>query len=141
MLLLVQRWVNPNQELVTEAVNDHLRVLYAEHPVEIESGGIHQVKPWFSGRLDFAPALNFSGDGDRQVRIGQADERERLARGHGGGALAPEQDGVPAAVEQRGLEAVAARGAAAVHGPARRLEDVRDGGGVRFGDVREHDSE
>jgi anti-sigma factor RsiW len=61
-LLMLQRWADPNQALVQEAVNDHLRVLYAEHPVEIESGGIHQVKPWFSGRLDFAPALSFSGD-------------------------------------------------------------------------------
>jgi anti-sigma factor RsiW len=61
-LLLVRQWANPNQGLVSEAVNDHLRVLYAEHPVEIESGGIHQVKPWFTGRLDFAPVLSFSGD-------------------------------------------------------------------------------
>jgi anti-sigma factor RsiW len=45
-----------------EAVNDHLRVVYAEHPIEIESGGIHQVKPWFTGRLDFAPDIAFSGD-------------------------------------------------------------------------------
>jgi len=62
LLLLVRSVLSPNQELVSEAVNDHLRVLYAEHPVEIESGGIHQVKPWFSGRLDFAPAVSFSGD-------------------------------------------------------------------------------
>ena len=62
VLLLVRNGVNPNQELVSEAVNDHLRVLYAEHPIEIESGGIHQVKPWFTGRLDFAPVLSFSGD-------------------------------------------------------------------------------
>ena len=48
--------------VVDEALNDHLRVLYAEHPVEIPSGGIHQVKPWFLGRLDFAPAVAFGGD-------------------------------------------------------------------------------
>jgi anti-sigma factor RsiW len=48
--------------LVREAVNDHLRVLYAANPIEIESGGIHQVKPWFSGRIDFAPDVAFSGD-------------------------------------------------------------------------------
>src|SRR5262249_11499451 len=41
-------------ELVTEAVNDHIRVISSTHPVEIESGGIHQVKPWFTGRLEFA---------------------------------------------------------------------------------------
>lgn len=47
-----------------EAVNDHLRVVYAQNPIEIQSGGIHQVKPWFTGRLDFAPDLAFSGDAD-----------------------------------------------------------------------------
>jgi anti-sigma factor RsiW len=50
--------------LLHEAVNDHLRVLYAQHPIEIESGGIHQVKPWFTGRVDFAPDVAFSGDDD-----------------------------------------------------------------------------
>jgi anti-sigma factor RsiW len=61
-LLVFRGWYAPNPELVGEAVNDHLRVVYAEHPIEIESGGIHQVKPWFTGRLDFAPAVTFSGD-------------------------------------------------------------------------------
>lgn len=61
-LFMVRGWYLPNQVLAVEAVNDHLRVLYAEHPIEIESGGIHQVKPWFTGRLDFAPAVTFSGD-------------------------------------------------------------------------------
>ena len=50
--------------LVNEAVNDHLRVVTSAHPVEIESGGIHQVKPWFTGRLEFAPRVTFSGDDD-----------------------------------------------------------------------------
>jgi anti-sigma factor RsiW len=53
-----------SQGLLREAVNDHLRVVYAAHPIEIESGGIHQVKPWFTGRLDFAPDIAFSGDAD-----------------------------------------------------------------------------
>jgi anti-sigma factor RsiW len=48
--------------MVAEAVNDHLRVLYEEHPLEVESGGIHQVKPWFEGRVDFAPVEPFAGD-------------------------------------------------------------------------------
>jgi anti-sigma factor RsiW len=48
--------------MVTEAVNDHIRVVSSSHPVEIESGGIHQVKPWFTGRLEFAPRVTFSGD-------------------------------------------------------------------------------
>ncbi len=61
-LFLARAWSVPNPQLVSEAVNDHLRVLYAERPIEIESGGIHQVKPWFAGRLDFAPVLSFTGD-------------------------------------------------------------------------------
>jgi anti-sigma factor (TIGR02949 family) len=48
--------------MVAEAVNDHLRILASQHPLEIESGGMHQVKPWFEGRLDFAPVVSFVGD-------------------------------------------------------------------------------
>ena len=43
--------------IVAEAINDHLRVVQAQRPLEVESGGIHQVKPWFVGRLDFAPEV------------------------------------------------------------------------------------
>jgi anti-sigma factor RsiW len=50
--------------MVAEAVNDHLRVLYSDHPLEVESGGIHRVKPWFAGRVDFAPVVDFAGDDD-----------------------------------------------------------------------------
>jgi anti-sigma factor RsiW len=56
--------------MATEAVNDYLRVLYSEHPLEVESGGIHQVKPWFSGRLDFAPSSVFAGDDDFPLKGG-----------------------------------------------------------------------
>lgn len=55
---------------VAETVNDHLRVLYAERPIEIESGGIHQVKPWFAGRLDFAPVVAFDGDAEYALEGG-----------------------------------------------------------------------
>ncbi len=41
--------------LTSEAVNDHLRVLNSQRPVEVEGGGPHQVKPWFQGKLDFSP--------------------------------------------------------------------------------------
>ena len=50
--------------MVAEAVNDHLRILASQHPLDVESGGIHQVKPWFEGRLDFAPVVSFEGDAD-----------------------------------------------------------------------------
>ncbi|GEJ55777.1 hypothetical protein [Anaeromyxobacter diazotrophicus] len=47
--------------LVTELVNDHLRVLAAARPVELESGDAHALKPWLAGRLEFAPAVPADG--------------------------------------------------------------------------------
>ncbi len=43
--------------LAGEAVNDHLRQLARAQPLEVQSGGMHQVKPWFEGKLDFAPVV------------------------------------------------------------------------------------
>ena len=56
--------------MVTEAVNDHVRLLQSQRPLEIESSGIHQVIPWFAGRLDFAPGARFPGDADFPLRGG-----------------------------------------------------------------------
>ena len=79
LLLAVVRLTQPrflvgpslaSAELVDEGVNDHLRVVASAHPVEIESGGIHQVKPWFTGRLDFAPRVSFAGDADFELQGG-----------------------------------------------------------------------
>src|SRR5574342_656062 len=56
--------------MVTEAVNDHLRILQSGHPLEVESGNFHQVKPWFAGKLDFAPAVPFLGDQEFPLRGG-----------------------------------------------------------------------
>jgi len=70
LVLIVMRSTAPRpadsgaSALLDEAVNDHLRVVSSTHPVDIESGGIHQVKPWFTGRLDFAPRVAFGGDDD-----------------------------------------------------------------------------
>ena len=69
-VLLGWRQHTASERLFTEAVNDHLRLLYAERPIEIESGGVHQVKPWFAGRVDFAPALAFGGDADFPLQGG-----------------------------------------------------------------------
>jgi len=56
--------------LETELVNDHLRVLYAEHPLDVVSTGIHDVKPWFAGKLDFAPPVSYAGDADYPLQGG-----------------------------------------------------------------------
>jgi anti-sigma factor RsiW len=48
--------------LVDEAVADHLRNVYRVQQVDIASGGPHQVKPWFTGKLDFALPSLFGGN-------------------------------------------------------------------------------
>lgn len=50
--------------LVAEAVNDHVRVLYADRPLEVEGSSPVPLRTWFTGRLDFAPALDFAGDAE-----------------------------------------------------------------------------
>lgn len=60
--LVLPRRTSPS--IAAEAVHDHLRLLASSHPLGVESGGPHQVKPWFQGRLDFAPPLAFGGDDD-----------------------------------------------------------------------------
>ena len=57
--------------VAAEAVNDHLRLL--ERGVSVASGGIHQVKPWFAGKLDFAPVIAFAGDADFPLEGGAVE--------------------------------------------------------------------
>ncbi len=77
ILLLLLPWYyertaarQASENMVTEAVNNHLRILQSQHPLEIESGNFHQVKPWFAGRLDFAPVVLFLGDEEFPLRGG-----------------------------------------------------------------------
>src|SRR4030095_3883498 len=39
-------------------------------PLACESGALPKVKPWFAGRLDFAPVVHFEGDADFPLRGG-----------------------------------------------------------------------
>jgi len=71
--VLLQRGVSRSSEpasLASELVNDHLRVLASQHPIDIESGGGHQVKPWFEGKLDFAPVVPVPEGGELTLRGG-----------------------------------------------------------------------
>jgi anti-sigma factor RsiW len=55
-----------------ESVNDHLRLL-AGVPLATVTGGLHEVKPWFGGKLDFAPSLRFAGDADFPLEGGAVE--------------------------------------------------------------------
>ena len=68
--ILVVREEAPGNAIVAEAVGDHLRIVAAQHPLAVEASDMHQVKPWFTGRLDFVPPINFIGDGEFALRGG-----------------------------------------------------------------------
>jgi anti-sigma factor RsiW len=75
LVVLVQPSVRPPlvdgaSALALEAVNDHLRILEPGRRLEVQSDDVHQVRPWFAGRLDFAPIVPFAGDGDFPLRGG-----------------------------------------------------------------------
>jgi anti-sigma factor RsiW len=68
--LLVVTGRAPDATAVDEAVDDHLRIVSAEHPLDVVSTEIHTVKPWFTGRLDFVPPVSFREDEEFKLRGG-----------------------------------------------------------------------
>jgi len=56
--------------VLDETVGDHLRIVTAMHPLDVETNDMHNVKPWFTGKLDFVPPVNFRSDDEFTLRGG-----------------------------------------------------------------------
>ena len=69
VLLILRPAPAPALDPATEAVGDHLRVL-AARGLDVETNDMHNVKPWFAGKLDFTPPVTFVGDDEFQLKGG-----------------------------------------------------------------------
>jgi anti-sigma factor (TIGR02949 family) len=62
--LRISRGQSGEQLLVAAAVDAHLRSLQPGHLTDVPSTDQHTVKPWFDGRVDFAPSVrDFANEG------------------------------------------------------------------------------
>jgi anti-sigma factor RsiW len=73
MLLLTLMPPGPREDLPGSIVADHVRALQPGHLLDVPSSDHHTVRPWFDGRLDFAPPVKDLKETGYPLRGGRLD--------------------------------------------------------------------
>jgi anti-sigma factor RsiW len=53
----VMRYVDTQTRVEQDVLSAHVRSLLQDSPIQVASGDPHSVKPWFNGRVEFAPEV------------------------------------------------------------------------------------